>query len=280
MKLYKNYRKISTIMYRKIFKRIIFICVVFFIFSCETEESKPTEQNSGKLKVFFSHRVGNDSLRKNLMIYQNEAGNQYEVNEIKYFISDFILYPHNSNPISINKWKVIHYVDIDIPSTLIWDVYDKIPIGKYDSVSFIFGLTEFRNQSFMFVNPPEVNMFWPEILGGGYHYMMINGKWKTINNQIKAFNCHLGIGQIYSGTTTSTDSITGYVQNYFKVSLSTPELQILKSEITNLKLNMDVKSWFTTPNIYNHDIWGGDIMQKQDAMQAIKENGFDVFSLQ
>jgi hypothetical protein len=266
-------------MHNFFYKNIIITSLLLIIFSCTKEESNPVEEKTGKLKIIFSHTVGSDSLHKDLMIYLNEAGNQYEINEIKYFISDLILYPHNSNPVIINKWKVIHYVDIDIQSTLNWDVYDAIPIGNYDSVSFIFGLTQVRNQSFMFVNPPEVNMFWPEILGGGYHYMMINGKWKTSNNQIKPFNCHLGIGQIYSGTTTSTDSITGFVQNYFKVSLPTPNLQIYNLQISTLKLNMDVSSWFKTPNTYNHDIWGGEIMQKQDAMRTIKENGFDVFSV-
>jgi hypothetical protein len=31
----------------------------------------------------------------------------------------------------------------------------------------------------MFVNPPEVNMAWPEVLGGGYHYLML-----TVGGQI------------------------------------------------------------------------------------------------
>ena len=37
----------------------------------------------------------------------------------------------------------------------------------------------------MFVNPPEVNMMWPDVLGGGYHYLMLNGKWKTPENNEK-----------------------------------------------------------------------------------------------
>ena len=41
----------------------------------------------------------------------------------------------------IADWTDNHYVDIDIPSTLTWDVYDDIASGSYDSISFIFGFT-------------------------------------------------------------------------------------------------------------------------------------------
>lgn len=261
------------------YKEILIIILILIVIGCKKNDNVSNQIKAEKLSINFLHKVGNDSLQKNALIYQNAAGNQFEINEIKYFISDLILYPHNLAPIKINQWKTIHYIDIDIPSTLVWHILDDIPNGIYDSVSFIFGLNENSNLSFMYVNPPEINMFWPEILGGGYHYMMINGKWKAANNQIKPFNCHLGIGQLYSGTTYSTDSITGFVHNYFKVNLKTPDLVISPEQIAKLNITLNINSWFATPNIYNHDIWGGDIMQKQAAMQMIKENGFDVFSI-
>lgn len=264
----------------KIANIALFIIGFSIVISCKKNTVFPTEISDGKLKIVFSHTIDIDSLQKDMMIYHNEAGNQYEINELKYFISDLVLYPHNSGPVIINQKKIIHYIDIDIPNTLNWEVFDALPLGNYDSVSFVFGLNEQRNVSNTFTNSPEVYMSWPDILGGGYHYMMMNGKWKAANNQIKTFNFHFGIGQIYSGTSTSTDSIIGYVHNYFKVCLPTSNFQIIKSQTTILKLNMDINSWFKTPNIYNHDIWGGGIMQNQAAMNSIKENGFDVFSVE
>ncbi len=32
-------------------------------------------------------------------------------------------------------------------------------------------------------------------------------------------------------------------------------------------------------HIYDHNYWSGAIMQKQPAMQMVKENGFDVFTV-
>jgi len=259
-------------------KTIFVFLLLMILFSCKKEKTNQ-DKESGNLKIEFSHSVDNLQLVKNQMVYYNAAGNKYEVSEIKYFISDLIIYYQNNSKVLINKWKTIHYIDIDYLNSLIWEIYDDLPTGKCDSVSFIFGLNEARNISFQFVNPPEVNMFWPEILGGGYHYLMINGKWKDENNQTNPFNFHLGIGQIYSGGVINTDSIIGYVHNYFKVCLPTPKLLIENGKTSLLKINMNINSWFSTPYIYNHNYWGGNIMQNQDAMNMAKENGFDVFSI-
>ncbi len=265
-------------MKNKIIINLMFAFIIF-LFSCKKDSVNPSVTANGFITFKFTHSIGNDSLIKSSMIYQNQAGNPYEINEVKYFISDLVLYPHNADPLILNYSKNYHYVDIDIAQTLKWEISDKIPSLQYDSIGFIFGLNEQRNISNTFINPPESNMFWPEILGGGYHYMMINGKWKTPTNQIKSFNLHMGIGQIYSGTTTSTDSIIGYIPNFFKVNIATPSLKVNASQTTILQLNMNINSWFETPHIYNHNIWGGMIMQNQAAMQTVKENGFDVFSL-
>ena len=43
---------------------------------------------------------------------------------------------------------------------------------------------------------------------------------------------------------------------------------------------MNVENWFKSPNVYDHNNWGGDIMQKQDAMKLACENGWDVFTME
>ena len=213
-------------------------------------------------------------------MYINSAGNQYLITEVKYFISDITLYPEQGVPQLISQWDDIFYIDDDIPSTLEQLIYDPIPAGAYDSLTFVFGITEAKNQSFMYVNPPEVNMFWPEVLGGGYHYMMINGKWKNTTGETLPFNFHLGIGQLYKGDDYNVDSIYAYVQNYFTVRFDNSSFTIFDGDTLNLKLTMNIESWFDTPYVYDHNFWGGDIMQKQPAMEMARENGRDVFSFQ
>jgi hypothetical protein len=179
----------------------------------------------------------------------------------------------------IGEWRDIFYIDESMPDTKNLWFPDKIPAGTYDSITFVFGITKEKNKSFMYVNPPEVIMGWPEVLGGGYHYMMINGKWKDTTGTLMPFNFHLGIGQLYKGTGYNVDSIYAFVQNYFTVSLPGFSFHLTEGDTVSFKLSMNIEQWFENPHVYDHDYWGGAIMQNQPAMQMAKENGWNVFSI-
>ena len=131
----------------------------------------------------------------------------------------------------------------------------------------------------MFVDPPEVNMAWPEVLGGGYHYLMLDGKWKDPSGILQPFNFHLGIGQLYHGPGYNTDSIYAFVQNYFRVSLPGSGFTLADNETMQFRLSMNIESWFETPEVFDFNHWGGAIMQDQAAMETARENGRDVFSI-
>ena len=199
------------------------------------------------------------------------------VNEIQYFISDVTLI--NDNPEGdhlINAWKDIHYIDTDIPSTHEWKVFDDIIQGDFTAIRFTFGINEEKNQSLMYTDPPESLMFWPEYLGGGYHYMKLNGKWLDTNDLERPFDFHFGIGQIYDPL---TGDITGFIQNYFEVELPEANFEIKTGEETTINIVMHIDRWFKNPHTYDHNFWGGDIMQKQEAMKVGCENGQDVFEV-
>ena len=207
------------------------------------------------------------------MKYVNAAGNPYLVSEIQYFVSDITLHKDDGSLLLLDAWEDIHYVDTDLPETWKYELKDSIPPGTYNSLSFTFGISEEKNQSLMFVNAPESNMFWPEYLGGGYHYLKLNGKWKDTEDIIHPYNFHMGIGQIYD---PESGEITGFVQNYFDVKFDY-NLEIDAGDEIFLRFDMHVDQWFENPHVFDFNIWGGDIMQKQDAMQVAKENGHNVF---
>lgn len=261
-----------------IIESLFMVAIIAGFSSCKEESSEP-EPASGRISLNFIHLIDGIPLQKDTLKYTNAAGNPYEIDQVMYFISDVKLYKTDGSIKTINEWKDIHYVDADIPTTLQWDVYDDIPAGTYDSITFIFGISEEKNKSFMFVNPPEVNMVWPDVLGGGYHYMMINGKWRDAVGIIQNYAFHLGIGQLYKGDVIEVDSIYAFVQNYFIVNLPDADFLVEESKQTEIDIVMNIESWFDSPYIYDHNFWGGAIMQNQPAMQMVKENGSDVFSI-
>lgn len=243
-----------------------------------SEDPEPLPE-TGHISFQFRHHVDGNPIQLDTMQYMNAAGNPFEVNEIMYFISDVTLYKAGGEAILIDEWKDIHYVELAIPSTLTWEVFDDLPVGTYDSITFIFGIPEEKNKSFMFVNPPEDKMMWPDILGGGYHYMMINGKWLDEEDEEQIYNFHLGIGQLYKGDEVNFDSIYAYVQNYFTVSLPHSSLTLAKDQTRQIEVIMNVESWYETPHNFDFNYWGGAIMEVQDAMRMGVENGHDVFEI-
>ena len=258
-------------------RAINFAIILLFLTGCEDEPLEEPLSENGKIVFTFEHLIDGEPVLFDTLMYTNEAGNPYLVNEIQYFISDVTLFHQNDDPILIEAWKDKHYVDTDLPETHRWEVYDDIPPGVYDSVHFRFGIAEAKNISFMYPNPPERDMFWPEYLGGGYHYMKLNGKWLPAAQVLQTvpFDFHMGIGQVYY---QDTDSITGFIHNDFIVSLKNSGFTISKGEKKKCTVTMNVDKWFKEPHLYDHDVYGGYIMQNQEAMEKAKENGHNVFT--
>jgi hypothetical protein len=75
-----------------------------------------------------------------------------------------------------------------------------------------------------------------------------------------------------------TMPITGFVHNYFKVNLPA-SIIVNENKSIQLTLIMNIDQWFREPHIYDHNQWGGSIMQKQAAMKMGCENGHNVFNL-
>jgi hypothetical protein len=248
-------------------KHLFFIAIgllsfLLMITSCGKDDVKSVAPT-----FVFNHTVNGSELEKGVMKYTNLAGNLYEVDELQYFISEITLTAADGQRIEIKSDSAIHYIDLDIPSTLSWSPKDLIPKGDYTSISFVFGINETKNKTGLFVNPPERDMFWPDIMGGGYHYMKMNGKWKAEGDIITPFNFHLGIGMNMAGTV--------FYQNCFTVTLP---LNIHTASLGNVfTVTMNIEKWFEAPNLWDWNVIGGQIMMNQPAMHMAAENGVNAF---
>lgn len=263
----------------RLFLQVCFLVLIVVMAGCKDDDDPPEPTPEGKLKLNFHHHMDGAPLVTDQMIYTNAAGNPILITEVQYFISDVILHRSGKEDVIINEWKEIHYVDNDIPSTMAWEIYDPLEPGDYDSLSFIFGIVTEKNKTLMFLNPPERDMFWPVYLGGGYHYMKINGKWERPDNFVASFDFHLGIGQIYASDVVVVDSITAFVDNTVRLSPPASSFTISDGFTTEMDIVMNIENWFESPHIFDFDVYGGYTMQNQEAMGKIRDNAWDVFTV-
>ena len=251
----------------------VLIIAIFFSFSCKKEKALTDEQNKGNIVLKFAHYIDGNPVQMDTMMYTNAAGNHYQINDFRYIISDVQFHKSDGKIIDINECNWAYYVDNTIPSTLTWNICDKLPFGSYDSISFRFGIINAKNLSNIFVNPPESNMAWPVVLGGGYHYMQLDGKWEDSINEIENFNTHLGIGRVIAGSDTL------FADNSFHVRLANSGFTLTAESTPEIQLIMNIDSWYKTPYIFDFNYYGQAIMMNQDAMHKISANGNDVFTV-
>ena len=224
---------------------------------------KPVQ--SGDLSINIDYSINSKALITDSLCYHNEAGNEFMITEIQWFISKMELQTEQGEWVELEPR--IFYIDTNIPESQTLRIASN-PVGKYKTLRFTFGLDEAYNQTGIYSDPPESTMFWPEPLGGGYHYMKLNGKFVDANGQLVPLNVHLGIGQ-------NADHSEFY-QNYFTVE-GPINLNIGENAENQFNLCMIVDNWFRNPNLYDFNEFGSAIMQNQAAQQALKENGKDVF---
>ncbi len=252
--------------------------LALFLASCDKSNENSNKPRTGNLIIQFEHFTDGKPLEYDKMIYTNAAGNQYEVTEIQWFISDITLNKKDGDSLLLDPDNFAHYVDTNLPDTWTWEIQDDIPVAEYKSVSMTFGIKGEKNTPYRFTDPPESDMIWPYPLGGdegGYHYMKLNGFWMNTNNERQPFNFHLGVGQNRDGD----GNIIGFVQNWFSIELPASAFTLGDGETKIITVRMNVENWWKNPHVYDFNIYGSKIMQNQEAMRMGCENGKNVFSV-
>jgi hypothetical protein len=192
------------------------------------------------------------------------SGNIVNLSGIQCFVSEISLVDENGNAVVIKNTP--HYVNMLIPATLSWTSERFVPAGVYDSIVFYFGLLPEDNVDGRFIDPPESNMFWPPTMGGGYHFMMVDGRWKNGEDRsldtFNTFGLHVGGG------------------NAKAVRLSFPQrIFMTEDNIIQKNFNMALDKWFNVEPFWDFNVYGGAIMQDTVAQRVLMDRVGKVFSV-
>ncbi|MCQ2605823.1 MAG: hypothetical protein MJ204_04685 [Bacteroidales bacterium] len=215
-------------------------------------------------------------LKTNDYCYSNSFGTTYQITDLQFFLSNFAICVNGkwlTKSIQIKEFDGVQrqysepyyfdYTDSLLQNTIVFTVKER----KFtvDSVRFTFGIPKELNVPYSLTDSKLARMYWPETLGGGYHYMKLNLKFIDNQTLMSLFNCHLGKGVVADG----------FVDNDFVVTLPVTK----EKQSKGIVIRMDLDKWFTGPNPIDFNLYTKGIMGNQEVMGKILENGMNVFSV-
>jgi hypothetical protein len=226
---------------------------VILLTSCPPSKFTPDSVN-----IRFEHYVDENTLLEDTLLYTNDASQLYSVQNLDYIITDINLTDEEGTV--LQELTDIHYVTLSDPSSLNLSISSVLTRGEYKNIEFTFGLDSTKNISNLYVNEEfHTRMFWPDMMGGGYHYMKLEGRF---DNDTTFYNTHTGgtMGVDYS----------------FKKSFPINLTSIENGNIHIIDINMNINNWFSNPNTITLSTDG--IMGNMQRQMELKQNGIeDVF---
>ena len=253
------------------FKLLMFVLLSLAVMSCKEHE----DSEVGDVIVNFRFVADGSEIRVDTLAYFNSAGNHYSVADLKMLVSDFTVQKSTGETYTLEGEQGVHYVDIRDENTLSWHISD-VPSGVYGKIGFTFGVDSALNKTGRFVNPPISNLLWPENIGGGYHYLMLNCRWHSeLLDVMLPLNFHLGNSIEYDLSVLDTlimdNSVPLLFDNDFEI---TPDFD------NEFNVVVNVNNWFSGQYVIDFEkLLGVSIMESQALQMYAKANGANVFHL-
>ena len=216
-----------------------------------------SDNDQGEVTVHFNHTIGGADLKHADILYTNAAGNEYGVTRLEYIVSDIALETAAGKRVELAEF---HYRNAFVNATR--SVAAKVPGGEYATLRFTFGIDDAKNETGALPSVDHFNnMAWPTPMGGGYHYMRMEGLFRTDDGE-GAFLTH-------TGPADGED---------FSFAVSLPLSLIVSGDEWTIAVIMNLNEWYDAPSLYDFNGRGG-IMSNADAQLTLQGNGATVFSL-
>jgi len=227
--------------------------LLLFSLSCK---KNPSDMDTD-LRFDLRYEVDGQPLAFDTLRYTNAAGNGYSVNRLEYYLSSIMLV--NQVGDTVRGGKVFYLNARDSMNTSI--SLPDIPYGNYTHLIAYIGLKPEINLSHTLPATTEnINMDWPESMGGGYHFMKLEG-YTTATGSAQGYAMHLG---------NNRSLVRCVIAQAFSVQGTQPVFNLV----------MNINEWYKNPAVYNFLTDGNYSMNDTTLMKKIAANGTDVFTIQ
>ncbi len=242
-----------TLSLKRFYSGIILLSVL--VTACNKHNSSNPAYS--KAHFDFKLKVGSSALELDTMKYFNAAGNPFGVNRMNCYISAITLKRSDGRKYTSNK---VFYIDPMLASKSFFNL-DSIPSGSYTEISFLMGLDTTHNKTNALpITIDNLNMAWPDMMGGGYHFLKLEGNYADLGGSKKGYAVHLGRNK-----------------NLVTVVLTTKLSQFYWDH--SYSIMFDIKEVFQNPYTYDFNVEKTYTMSDTAAMTKIKNNISDAFSI-
>jgi uncharacterized lipoprotein NlpE involved in copper resistance len=246
-------------------KIALLLAATFMLFACKNDDDTTQPVPNTTVEFTFTHNWDGDVIENSdfdLLQFFNANGEQMSISKLVYLISDVTF-------VSLSTGQTFDAGDYNLinvreGTNLSFTPDIEIPEGDY-LVSFTFGFDDEDNQDGVYLDLNSADGGWnvPMMLGGGYHYMRLEGKFIDDTNAEDNYAYH-AIRAADPSTTPVTLQDTS-----FGVSLG----QISIGSNTSIEIEMNVAEWFKNPNQWDLNVLNTMLMPNFDAQIMMYENG-------
>jgi hypothetical protein len=248
-------------------KLILLFALAVVAFGCKKDDDggDPTPQNVSVDFKFTQNWAGTPVTQAdfNSSVYQNAAGNYLSISKLRYLISRISLHKADGSTVNFTEYQL---VDLTEPTTLNLSPALTATTGDYTGISFIYGFNEADNESGTYPDLNTANWNWPSMLGGGYHFMQMEGSFDDTNGAPHPYAYHNG--------TAANNGV--FEQNF--ISFDFNQNFTISGDAT-IEIKMDISEWYKNPLTWDLNDRSVDLMMNYLAQKDMQRNGATVFSI-
>ena len=246
---------------------LILLSVVFF-YGCSNDDEETAPETTPVSVSIRSLWDDLDVTTADLddIKYTNAHGEMMSINRLRFLISDLRLRNTEGEEFLLSDYHLYSITDLESAFS---QTGVEVPLGTYE-VLFTFG---FRAEDNIDGAYPDLNLAnWnvPEMLGGGYHYMQLEGEYINDAAEVTAYQFHtIQAADMSSGSLVLTDTS-------FEVSLGSWTIDDDQAG-GSLVILADISEWFENPVEWNLNELYTMLMPNYDAQLMMAQNGRSVF---
>lgn len=204
---------------KNLFKISLIAFSILFLISCKEEDkNEPKPAETGSVKLYFDTQILVDNVYSKLNLdnsgiaftdtvsalsanaYTNAAGNKYTVNQVRYWVSNVVLYTEDGKSYAEpNSYHLVEYTPTASKEAF---TVSGVPVGHYTKISYSIGVDSVPNHDLTKKAgdlDEKIGMSWT--WDTGYIFFKMEGRFERTNGSKGYYWYHIGLDGNYKTLT-------------------------------------------------------------------------------